>query len=173
MNQTNALPTASAVFPLNPMRGGTAETSTHAHLATVDTLQTRFAFRLASRLTEGAQTLGPEITERLRFARDQALERARASRTVASSSRLGVTSGSAAALGRSGRSSNTGGWWFKLASVLPALALAGGLVAIERWQDNAQVSVAAEIDAALLSDNLPPAAYSDAGFGEFLKNPDR
>jgi hypothetical protein len=29
---------------------------------------------------------------------------------------------------------------------------------------------AAEIDAQLLSDTLPPAAYSDPGFAEFLKN---
>ena len=29
----------------------------------------------------------------------------------------------------------------------------------------------AEIDAALLADDLPPKAYSDAGFAEFLKTP--
>ena len=55
--------------------------------------------------------------------------------------------------------------------MLPALALVAGLVLIQRWQDNAQVSVAAEVDAALLSDDLPPNAYSDAGFAEFLKTP--
>jgi hypothetical protein len=31
--------------------------------------------------------------------------------------------------------------------------------------------VAAEIDSALLADDLPPKAYSDAGFVEFLKTP--
>jgi hypothetical protein len=34
-----------------------------------------------------------------------------------------------------------------------------------------QVDAAAEIDAALLADDLPPAAYSDPGFLAFLKNP--
>ncbi len=174
MNQTNALPTAAAALPLNAVTGDTGGAPAPGQLATVDILQSRFAFRLASRLTEGAQTtLGPEITERLRFAREQALERARAARSAASVSRLGVTAGGAMILGRSGPMSQAGGWWFKLASVLPALALIAGLVAIERWQDNAQVSVAAEIDAALLSDDLPPTAYSDAGFGEFLKNSDQ
>ena len=31
--------------------------------------------------------------------------------------------------------------------------------------------IAAEIDALLLSDDLPPGAYADPGFVEFLKKP--
>ena len=42
---------------------------------------------------------------------------------------------------------------------------------IQHWQDRTQISVAAEVDAALLADDLPPKAYSDAGFVEFLKTP--
>ena len=34
-----------------------------------------------------------------------------------------------------------------------------------------QVVAAAEIDAALLTDDLPPDAYSDPGFAEFLRSP--
>jgi len=45
------------------------------------------------------------------------------------------------------------------------------LVLIQHWNTQAQIDTAAEIDAALLSDGLPPAAYSDPGFGEFLKQP--
>jgi hypothetical protein len=63
------------------------------------------------------------------------------------------------------------GWWIKLASVLPLIALVAGLVLIQESQTQAQISVAAEIDADLLADDLPPRAYSDAGFVEFLKLP--
>jgi hypothetical protein len=34
-----------------------------------------------------------------------------------------------------------------------------------------QISATAEIDAALLGDELPPAAYTDPGFSEFLVTP--
>jgi hypothetical protein len=134
-------------------------------LATADALQARFALRVTARLTERSQDLGADVTERLRFAREQALERARAARTAEAGARVGVTRAGAAILG------GGSGWWLKLASVLPVLALVAGLVLIQRWQDSAQVSVAAEVDAALLSDDLPPNAYSDAGFAEFLKTP--
>lgn len=134
------------------------------HFTAADALQARFGLRVAARLSESAQTLSPDVTERLRFAREQALERARAARTAHAPVKVGVTRGGAAILGGSR-------WWLTAASVLPAIALAAGLVLIQRWQDNVQVSVAAEVDAELLSDDLPPNAYSDAGFAEFLKTP--
>ena len=37
--------------------------------------------------------------------------------------------------------------------------------------DEAGYAAAAEVDAALLADDLPPEAYTDPGFGEFLKAP--
>jgi hypothetical protein len=42
---------------------------------------------------------------------------------------------------------------------------------IQQWHARAQIDAAAEIDAALLSDSLPPSAYSDPGFAEFLNTP--
>jgi hypothetical protein len=35
---------------------------------------------------------------------------------------------------------------------------------------NEQIAAAAEVDTALLSDNLPPSAFSDPGFAEFLRD---
>jgi len=131
-----------------------------------EAIESRFARNIAARLSERAENVAPEIGERLRFAREKALERARAVRTAEAVTPLGVTRGGAAVLGWGGS-----GWWLKAAAVLPVFALAAGLFLIQRWQDNAQISTAAEVDAALLADDLPPRAYSDVGFAEFLKTP--
>jgi hypothetical protein len=54
---------------------------------------------------------------------------------------------------------------------LPLLVLALGLYLIQQEHGRSQVSAAADVDAILLADDLPPDAYSDAGFLEFLKLP--
>lgn len=134
--------------------------------AAIDAVQARFALRVAARLTERSLNLEADVGERLRFAREKALEKARASRAASATAPVGSVSGGALLLGRAGS-----GWWMKLAAVLPALALIAGLLLIQQSQTNEQISAAAEIDAALLADDLPPVAYSDAGFAEFLKTP--
>ena len=126
-----------------------------------DALEARFGRRLAARLTESADALPHDVSERLRFARERALERARAA-TVASAT---PASRPASAGGSVGRPS----FWWRLASVLPGILLVAGLVAIEMQHDDEVARTAADIDAALLSDDLPPTAYTDPGFAEFLK----
>ena len=140
--------------------------NTSASLAMLESMQSRFGLRVSARLSTQAETLSADISERLRFAREQALAHARNARSVELASTVGVTKSGAAILGQS-----VSGWWVKVASILPAIALAGGLMLIQHWQDRTQISVAAELDAALLADDLPPKAYSDAGFVEFLKTP--
>lgn len=135
-------------------------------IAALDALQARFALRVTAGLTEHSRELGADIDERLRFAREKALEHARAARHAELAPAMGSTRSGAALLGWAGS-----GWWLRVASVLPVLALVAGLMLIERWQASAQVTVATEVDAALLTDELPPQAYSDTGFVEFLKAP--
>jgi hypothetical protein len=131
-----------------------------------DAMQARFARRIVARLNDNAEHLAGDVTERLRFARERAVARAAVARTAASTP-VGITASGAALLGAGS------GWWVKVASVLPLLALVVGLILIQRWQTTAQISVAAEVDAALLADDVPPTAYRDAGFIEFLKTPPR
>lgn len=122
-------------------------------------LEGRLAARLAGALKQQAQTLPQGVDERLRFAREQALERARAARAT-SVQGLG---GGVAVLGR------IGPWWPRLGALLPVLVLAlGGFLLLDQ-QQRQDVAVAAEIDAALLADDLPPQAYADPGFVAFLK----
>jgi hypothetical protein len=129
-----------------------------------DALESRFALRLAARLNEHAQDIGPDVGERLRISRERALDRARQLRaTQAAQSRSGLTAAGAVVLG--------GGWWTKLGVVLPLVVLLAGLVLIQQSHLDEQISAAAEIDAALLADDVPPDAYSDPGFVEFLKTP--
>lgn len=129
--------------------------------ARLDALESRYAARVAAALDERSDELGADIQERLRFAREQAVARARAQQTASS---VAGRSGGAAVLGG-------GGWWVKLASALPLAALVVGLLLISEWHSSEQVSAAAEIDAALLADELPLRAYNDPGFVEFLKRP--
>lgn len=134
--------------------------------ASRDAVESRFARRIVACLAESAGTVPHDVGERLRFAREKALEAARRVRTVNSAQGVGVSASGAAILGFS-RSH----WWLRVASVLPLVMLVGGLVLIQEWQVRTQVSVAAEVDEALLGDDLPINAYRDPGFAEFLKAP--
>jgi hypothetical protein len=60
-----------------------------------------------------------------------------------------------------------------LASALPLLILALVFLAIQDTLTERQIQAAAEVDAALLADDLPPQAYSDPGFAEFLRRQER
>lgn len=129
----------------------------------------RFALRVTARLNEGTSELPYDISERLRAARMQALEKRKKPALVhqtASASGL-VRAGRSAALG--GWGSEGGSWWRSLVSAVPALALVVGLVAINFVQDERSTTEVAAVDAALLTDDLPPSAYSDPGFVQFLK----
>jgi hypothetical protein len=135
--------------------------------ADIESLQTRFALRVAARLNEQTASTPADISERLRVAREQAVERAGAARrALAAEPQVVASAGASAILGGGDR-----GWWLKAAAWLPLVALVGGLALIQHWQTAEQISVAAEVDTALLSDSVPPSAYSDGGFVEFLKAP--
>lgn len=132
-----------------------------------DALQARFALRVASRLSEQSEKLPHDLSERLRVAREQAVARARQLRLTqpATATVFQVSQGSVA-LGQPPSG------WLRLASVLPLMLLILGLVMIQHLHDQAEIHAAAEVDAALLADDLPPEAYGDPGFVIFLKQPE-
>ena len=134
--------------------------------AAQDALEARFARGIVARLNERANDVSPDVSERLRFARQQAMEAGRKARAAGDVEGVGISASGAAIAGFS-RSS----WWLRIASTLPLAALVAGLLLIQDWQNRSQISVAAEVDAALLGDDLPLTAYRDAGFVEYLKAP--
>jgi hypothetical protein len=58
-----------------------------------------------------------------------------------------------------------------MASLVPLIALVAGLALIQNIMDDDRANELAEVDSALLVDDLPPSAYADPGFLQFLKNP--
>ena len=119
-------------------------------------------------MTSGADELPYDISERLRASRMQALAKRKKDKVpVRLAAPVVVHNGSSAALGHGGKDS--GSWWSALVSAVPLMALVVGLVVINIAQDESSANDLAEVDAALLTDDLPPAAYADPGFVQFLK----
>jgi hypothetical protein len=129
-------------------------------------IESRLAACLAGSLTATVDKLPHDVSERLRFARDQALAKARQARRAAPAgvTVTGLSASGAVVLG------SFVPWWQRAASVLPLVMLMVGLLVIDHWAVREQVVAAADFDAQLLSDDLPPAAYSDPGFAEFIRS---
>lgn len=129
--------------------------------------QDQFGRRVAARLDAATLELPHEITERLRAARVQALSK-RKIVALGEARSVQVSGGGQAVLGGDDRP----GWWHRLATALPLVVLLAGLVTIHLVQNDTRAQELAEVDAALLTDDLPPAAYADPGFAQFLKSSD-
>jgi hypothetical protein len=127
----------------------------------------RFGRAVAARLSTGTDEMPYDVRERLRAARTRALAARRQPATAPTIVRNG--GGSAALSLGDGQP----GWFTRIASVLPLIVLAAGLVLIHTVQTDRRASELAEVDAALLTDTLPPAAYADPGFVQFLKQSNR
>ncbi len=123
----------------------------------------RFGLQIAARLSDATDNLPYDISERLRAARHQALGKRKVAlvRTV---------SNLAASGGNGTMTLGHPGWWNRVAAAVPLLALVLGLIAINVIQNENRANELAEIDAALLTDDLPPAAYTDPAFTQFLKS---
>jgi hypothetical protein len=126
-------------------------------------LEARFARRLLAEVEVDSATLPYDISERLRFAREKALQAAATRRLSLAPEVLGV------ARGASGLVLGSVPWWLRLASAAPLVVLVLGLVGIGHLNNLERIRAAAEVDAVLLADDLPLAAYSDPGFAEYLK----
>ena len=129
-----------------------------------DILQDRRGLKLASFLTLSANELPHDISERLRVARMQAVSQRKLAK--ASFAQVSLMGGGAALTwgGDDGL-----GWLGRLGSVLPLVALVAGLLFINAEQNDNRARELAEVDVALLTDDLPPAAFADPGFLQFLK----
>ena len=129
----------------------------------IEILQERFGLRVAARLSAGLD-LPFDVSERLRAARVRAV--ARRKLVLIHQPSVLHNGGGSAVLGQGGDGLNL---WSRIASFLPLLVLIVGLMVITVVQNESGAKEVAEVDAALLTDDLPPAAYTDPGFLQFLK----
>lgn len=138
---------------------------TNSLFSRAEILQDRYGLKAASYLSAGAANLPHDISERLRAARVQALAQRKVAKTR--SAATVVNAGGSAAL--TWGSDDGLGWWGRIGSVMPLIALVVGLLAINSIQNDNRAQELAEVDLALLTDELPPAAFADPGFVQFLK----
>ena len=116
----------------------------------------QFAHKIRQ-LLDQATRVEPVIAERLRAARERALNARRPERAPAlawADNMLGHVGG-------------FGG--LSLRVLLPAAFVALSVAAIFSWQQNQRLAEIEEIDAELLTDDLPIDAYLDRGFEAWLK----
>jgi hypothetical protein len=131
--------------------------------------QDEFGLRIAARLNSASLELPHDISERLRAARTRAVAARLKPQTRLQTSHA-VTQQNGVALLHFGGDEGLN-LWSRLASFLPLIALVAGLALIQNIMDDDRANELAEVDSALLIDDLPPAAYADPGFLQFLKNP--
>ena len=131
-------------------------------------IQDQIGLRIAAQLNSASLDLPHDISERLRAARTRAVAARLMPQTRLQTSQGVVHQNGVALLNFGDEGLNI---WSRLASLLPLIALVAGLAIIQNIMDDDRANELAEIDSALLVDDLPPAAYADPGFLQFLKNP--
>lgn len=118
--------------------------------------ESQFGNKVRHVLNQGL-TVRTGTAERLRAAREQALARQKPE--------------PAHALAFAGQAHARFGGWAGLALrvLLPIVMMLAALTAIYVWQQNRRIAEIEEIDAQLLTDDLPIDAYLDRGFQNWLK----
>lgn len=130
----------------------------------------RFAHEVRAALDAAADDLPTDITERLAAARRIALARKKAEVTVPVP-QLAMPGPHAPLFDNDDASPlhRAGAWLRRLGLIWTLVALAAGLMGIYHWQEQKRIEELADVDAAMLLDDLPPTAYADEGFHVFLK----
>ena len=119
-----------------------------------------FAYKVRHALNEHAEHLPAATVDRLGQARKTAMARKKADAPARLAQRqLAGNIGALLSFPALGR----------MAVVVPLLALVAGLAGIYQYEEKQRIAEMAELDAALLSDDLPLTAYLDTGFNAYLE----
>ncbi len=125
---------------------------------------------ITEHLNESANRLSYKAQHRLEAGRKAAVKASLSTVAQSARSTSAVTNGSAAlALGSIGENL-PGGRFNTFLNWLPLLVLVTGLVFMSLNNVEAESEALASEDVMLLTDDLPPEAYADHGFGVFIKN---
>lgn len=126
-----------------------------------------FAYKVRHALNEKLDDLPASTTDRLAQARKMALARKKAHVDVPLSVRVAKAE-MAGAGGAGGMLPRPFAWLGRMGVALPLLLLVVGLAGIYQYEQQERIADLAEIDAAVLSDELPLSAYLDHGFNAYL-----
>jgi hypothetical protein len=122
------------------------------------------AYKVRHALNENLDNLPASTTERLAAARARALSRKKADAPVRRQQSVPLFNFGAlfspAGLGR-------------ISVAIPLLALVAGLTGVYQYEQQQRIAELAELDAAVLSDELPLTAYLDHGFNAYLASQKR
>ena len=129
----------------------------------MNTKQVNFAYKVRHALNENLDNLPAATTDRLMIARAKALELKRSNIPMRAVAPVHALAGSIG-----GMLGNGTPWFNRLGLVIPLLALVAGLSGIYKTEQQQRISDTADIDAAVLSDELPLSAYLDHGFSAYL-----
>lgn len=123
-----------------------------------------FAYRVRHALNENLEQIPPATTNRLASARQLAL-----SRKKPDAARRAFVPRPVAASGESdGFFSRPFSWLSRMSVALPVVIVFVGLVGMYQAEKRQHISELADIDAMVLSDELPLNAYLDHGFNAYL-----
>jgi hypothetical protein len=129
----------------------------------MNTRELNFAYKVRNALNENIDNIPASTSERLASARKLALSRKKNDAPLP------------AWLPQRAVAGDVGGWfdrplfWLgRMGLALPAVVLVAGLTGIVEFEQQQRISETAEIDAAVLADELPLSAYIDHGFNAYL-----
>jgi hypothetical protein len=138
----------------------------------LDTKELEFARQVRRALDENVASIPPATVDRLAAARRAALARKKPEPVsvpvfapVLAGAGAGVVPSAGAPLPHAPRHRSP---LRRFALAWPLAALVVSLIAIAYWEDQQRTAELADIDAAMLSDDLPLNAYLDHGFNAYL-----
>ena len=130
--------------------------------STAPSIEDQFGRIVARTLSANLEQMPYEVQERLRAARMRAVAARRVGPILVAQTEVQYLGNGTLSLG--------GPWkgWTPLASMFPIVLLLVGLFTINMVLDDYRANEVAEVDSALLTDDLPPHADTDPGFLQFL-----
>jgi Protein of unknown function (DUF3619) len=134
-------------------------------MSSLETKELEFARQMRRALDENAASIAPATVDRLAAARRAALAR---KKPEAVSAPVFVPAFAGAGMPQLELPQRRRSPLRRFALAWPLVALVVSLVGIAYWEDQQRTAELADIDAAMLSDDLPLNAYLDHGFNAYL-----
>lgn len=119
-----------------------------------------FAYKVRHALNDTLDNLPAATTERLAAARKLAVSRKKASASPLRAARRAIA-GNASSL-------FSFDWLGRMGVAVPLMVMVAGLAGIYQYQQEQRIAEVAELDAGVLSDELPLTAYLDQGFNAYV-----